>query len=707
MVRNIGQTGRFALLQSSAPIFLLFLLFLAPVVLSNHPAGTILGILLFVVLFFFPGYLLLTIFSRLTGGLRILLSPVFGIACITTTYNVFALASIAAYFPNVVAVLSIAGLVLFVPRARSESLWTAWSQEEHETLMAGAAVALALGPLFWRSGRLSNVEFVFYGPSGHDPLYHVTLLQRLSHHIPPDNFIVSGLRAPVYHYFGDLAQAFILRAQQTLHFGATDLFDLYYRCYPTLLYFLLGALAYRTGRQLLGSRRGGILGVLLLLGGGGLGWFLGILQTVAHAAQFAALRASLFTAWSSWDGIDSILPLVHRPAHYHGLLISLAAVNLLLRPERSRRDWIVAGLLLGLMAGFNFTVAATFGIAAVLGSAALLWQHRHDEARDVAWLALAVFIGSLPVTAAMLAAGFHSPAPGFPFRGPNLDFPAATWSALLGRMMPAALVPWAALLVFPIIAYGIKLFGLGAMARLDVGGDRHRAVALVLAIAFVLSFTIGMFFPYQAFGGIGIVFLQPTLWILGLFSLEPLDAWLQRKGGRWRPVAVWGILGLTWVQSLAAFNFSQKVAFDEGTMQALQDVRMAAAPDDVVAFLPTTLIASPIWGRAEESTNFSVTAMTGLDGYFSSEMYSRFHAVPGLRGRDPAQVLTKAEDLYAQRRGDIESFLRGDITEPASARLARDGVRWIVVLGEVPQGISPSTTAWRKNREITVYRFPR
>ena len=98
--------------------------------------------------------------------------------------------------------------------------------------MAGAAVALALGPLFWRSGRFSNAEFVFYGPSGHDPLYHVTLLQRLSHHIPPDNFIVSGLRAPVYHYFGDLAQAFILRAQQTLHFGATDLFDLYYRCYP-------------------------------------------------------------------------------------------------------------------------------------------------------------------------------------------------------------------------------------------------------------------------------------------------------------------------------------------------------------------------------------------------------------------------------------------------------------------------------------------
>ena len=52
---------------------------------------------------------------------------------------------------------------------------------------------------------------------------------------------------------------------------------------------------------------------------------------------------------------------------------------------------------------------------------------------------------------------------------------------------------------------------------------------MVLALAFALSFVIGTFFPYQAFGGVGIVFLQPTLWILGLFSLRPIDAWLERR----------------------------------------------------------------------------------------------------------------------------------------------------------------------------------
>ena len=162
------------------------------------------------------------------------------------------------------------------------------------------------------------------------------------------------------------------------------------------------------------------------------------------------MRASLFSDWTSWDGVDSILPLVHRPAHYHGLLICLAAINILLRPERSRRDWLLAGLLLGLMAGFNFTLAATFGVAAALGSLVLFLQHRQPEARDLAWLALFIFIGSLPVTSAMLLSGFHNTAPGFPFRGPNLQFSTATWSGILSRITPGRHVPWASLIVFPI-----------------------------------------------------------------------------------------------------------------------------------------------------------------------------------------------------------------------------------------------------------------
>jgi hypothetical protein len=709
MVQDIDQATRFAFLQGS---LLIFLLLIVPVALSNHPAGAVLGILVFVVIFFFPGYLLLSLVGKLPGGVRILLSPVFGIVCVTTAYDIFARGSVAAYFPWSVAVVSAAGMILFAVQARRAPAPSWWTRRGYEIVVAGSAVALSVAPLYWRSGRFSGGEFVFYGPAGQDPLYHVTLLQRLLHHVPPDNFIVSGLRAPVYHYFDDLALALILRAQSTLHLGATDLFDLYFRSYPIFVYFLLGAFAYRAGRQLLGKARGGVLSVLLLLGTGGLGWFFGALQTAAHASQFTAMRAALFSEWTSWDGINAMRPLVHRPAHYHSLLICLAAINLLLRPERSRRDWLLAGLLLGLMAGFNFTLAATFGVAAVAGSLIVFFLRRQSEARELAWLALFIFLGSLPVTAAMLLSGFHHPAAGFPFRGPNLEFPTAMWSELLGRMTPAALVPWASLIVFPIVAYGFKLFGLGAMARLDLGGERHRSVAVVFAIAFAISFVIGMFFPYQGMGGIAVVFLQPTLWILGLFSLRPIDAWLERSRGSWRPVALWAMLGLTWVQALGAFNFSYKVAFGQDTAQALQDVRLAASPDEVVAYLPSDLDATPIWGHAAESTNFAIMAMTGLDGYFSTETYTKFFAVPGLSGRNPAEVLAQAEVVYEQRRDDVGAFVRDDIVhgnrkDDAFARLANDHVRWIVVSGDALRGTSSSATPWRKTRDIVVYRIAR
>lgn len=704
MTQNSGQGGNFSSLQRFLLIFLLLLLLLVPFALSNRPLGEVLGVLVLAILLFFPGYLLLTAVGGLPISIGIPVCAVLGLVCVTTGYDLFALASLGAYFPYVAAVISLAGMVLFLVKSRRATTQSLWTVEGYESFVAGGLVALSVAPLFWRSGRYSGNEFVFHGPAGQDQLFHVTMVQRLLHHIPPDNFMFSGLRATVYHYFDDLTLALVLHTQNTLHLGATDLFDLYYRCYPTLIYFLIGALAYLAGRQLLETRKGGILSVLLLLGAGGLGWFLGVLQIVLHARHFVAMRAALFTTWTSWDRVDVVRPFVHRPAHYHSLLICLAAINILLRPERTRRHWILAGLLLGLMAGFNFTLAATFGAAAVLGILSLLLEHRQEEARHLAWFSLFIFLGSLPVNAAMLLSGFHNMAPGFPFRGPNLEFPTATWGVWLGRVLPAALVPLASLLLFPLVAYGVKLFGVGALARLHLGEERHRAIALVFAIAFAISFVIGTFLPYQGLE-VGIIFLQPTLWMLGLFSLRPIGDWLERGRGTWRAAALWVMLGLTWAQALLSFNFSCEAVFDSATARALQEVRRSAGPDEVVAYLPSSLTSRAIWGHAEESTNFSIMAMTGLNGYFSSAEYSKFNAVPGLNGHSRAEVLANAERLYEQRRDDVEAFIKGDMNDAAEARLAKDQVRWIIVSDDAMRDISSPVLPWRKTSEIVVYRL--
>jgi hypothetical protein len=679
---------------------LLFLLILFPLGLSNHVAGTTLSGVFLVAVFFFTGYLLLHV-SRQSSGVHFAVCPVLGIVWLTTTYDIFVRSAVDQYFFYFAAAITAAGIIVFTYEAcRGSEL----SSENYRAMFAGSVVALSVAPLFWRSGRFANGEFVFHGPAGQDHLFHVTLLQRLLQHVPPDNFMFAGLRPTVYHYFDDQALALVLRAQHALHFGSPDLFDLYYRCYPTLMYFLIGALTYVVGRQVLGTVRGGILGVLLLMGAGGLGWIVGAVQTAVHVSHLVAMRARLFSSWTSWDGLDVILPLVHRPAHYHSLLICLAAISVLLRPDRSRRHWLLAGLLLGLMTGFNFTLAATFGSAAVVASLLLLWQQRRQDAQDVAWLAVFIFIGSLPVNTEMLLSGFHNMTPGFPFSGPNLEFSTSVWGMWLGKVFPAALVPLASLMLFPVIAYGVKLFGMRALVRLDLGNERYRGLAMLLAVVFVISFVIGTFFPFKGFD-VSIIFLQPTCWILALFSLRPIGSWLDRNRADWRAAALWGVLGLTCAQALLAFNFSYELTFNNDTMRALQDVRMAATPGDVVAYLPSGITQKGVWGDTRSSTNFAIMALTGLDGYFSSQIYSTLNAVPGLSGKTAEEVLDKAARLYEQRQADVESFMRGDITDAASARLTNDHVRWVVVEGDAIQDISSLTTPWRRTHEIAVYRL--
>ena len=94
--------------------------------------------------------------------MRLVLSPILGVVSITTAYDIVARASKAAYFPYVVVALSTAGMVLFVMQTRHAPTPSVWIPIQHESVMAGSVVALSLAPLFWRSGRFSTGEFVFY-----------------------------------------------------------------------------------------------------------------------------------------------------------------------------------------------------------------------------------------------------------------------------------------------------------------------------------------------------------------------------------------------------------------------------------------------------------------------------------------------------------------------------------------------------------------
>ena len=98
---------------------LVFPLFVIPLALANEPTGVAFGFLTLALLYFFPGYLLLGSFNDLPEILRMLLSPVFGIACMVTLYEISSYASVAAYFPYVAIMLAVAGAVLFTSQMKT------------------------------------------------------------------------------------------------------------------------------------------------------------------------------------------------------------------------------------------------------------------------------------------------------------------------------------------------------------------------------------------------------------------------------------------------------------------------------------------------------------------------------------------------------------------------------------------------------------
>src|SRR3954468_10620933 len=166
MVQNSGGTSGATFSGRLATFCLLPLLLLIPLVLSNDPASTALSCLVAIAVFFFAGYALLAVIGELPSTLRFFLSPVVGMVCLTTAYDVFARASAGAYFFFLAAVLSVVGVVLFASRIRRDV--TSWSVEGYKGVLAGSIVAFSVAPLFWRSGRFSNGEFVFHGPAGQD-----------------------------------------------------------------------------------------------------------------------------------------------------------------------------------------------------------------------------------------------------------------------------------------------------------------------------------------------------------------------------------------------------------------------------------------------------------------------------------------------------------------------------------------------------------
>lgn len=85
-----------------------------------------------------------------------------------------------------------------------------------------------------RSGWVYDFGIGFWGPTGHDMVWHQALVNQLINTVPPQNPILAGESLQGYHYFYDLLITNTFRLTQI------SILDLLYRFYPVMFSVFLG-----------------------------------------------------------------------------------------------------------------------------------------------------------------------------------------------------------------------------------------------------------------------------------------------------------------------------------------------------------------------------------------------------------------------------------------------------------------------------------
>lgn len=648
---------------------------------------------------FLLGYSLLSLWRSSLGALDAVLASILGVALLTTIYALTRFYGSHQFHYVFLAVGVATGTCRLALVARVRSKLPHQSADailKRDALLAAIVVMLVVGSAFYFSGRVSHGELSFFGPMSRDHAFHLGMVERLHAVVPYDNFVVTGYQPPVYHFFSDLAVNLLARDMGP----DSSVLNVYFRLYPGALFFALGFLAYYVPARLFASRTAGAIGVALLLFGGDLSWALGLLQTINHLPDWASVQQNFFSDWVHWNAFGTLYPLVHRPAYYHGLLLFLAGLAPIAeRGPRQVRAWALAGLFWGLMAGFNYTFAATVGVAVAGVCLVFLVRGDRENFRLLALCGMVMVFASVIANIFVLIQKVGSDHAASPIRWSPGEFAQMRYGWIFGDRH--GLVPLlGSVFIMAVLCYGVKLVGLWPMyKRTGLGVGCNGPLGAVLLVALMISLALGMLFSSSGQMGSGnaIMFLQPTAWIMALFAIFTLTRWVEHQRSWLRPVILAVLLLVGPLHAFSTFNLGYRVRFDPAYLAALESLRDEAAATDVVAYWPGRIQSQSVFGPAPAANNFFVAAFTGLRGYVAVPGYSHFAASAGPSGGD----------IYRGRAELVEQFQDGKIDTDEIRRLFDDGVRWIVLEKAIEIAPKNGLKVWRSSPAFTILRIER
>ena len=240
-------------------------------------------------------------------------------------------------------------------------------QNRHQTLL------VLIGTITWsltmvKSGLIYDYGMGFWGPNGHDGIWHIALIKSLargSWEMP----IFAGESLRNYHVGYDLLLAFISRITRL------DPTFLYFQLLPPIMALLIGVLTYKFVLNWRDSKPQALWATFFVYFGGSFGWVVSLLRTGKLGGE------SMF--WAQ-QGISTLI----NPPFALSLVLLLCGLIILLKKKKRVLDYLLAILVFGIL----IQVKAYAGVLA-LGALALagIYKFFKKQGSEI----LLVFLGSL------------------------------------------------------------------------------------------------------------------------------------------------------------------------------------------------------------------------------------------------------------------------------------------------------------------------
>jgi len=198
----------------------------------------------------------------------------------------------------------------------------------------------------FRSGLRYDFGIGFWGPNGHDAIWHISLINQLKQNIPPQNPVFSGNILSNYHWGFDLVVALISKITQI------NVSVLYFQILPFIFALILGILSYKFSFLISKNSLQSLLFVILNYFASSFGWIYTLVKTGQIGGE------SLF--WS----MQSASTLLNPPYALSLIILLLGLIIWYKHRDSSSIYWgLVVGLIFSLLSFIKVYSAILIGLS--------------------------------------------------------------------------------------------------------------------------------------------------------------------------------------------------------------------------------------------------------------------------------------------------------------------------------------------------------